>query len=867
MKKYQFDETTKNALEKLRVPLAVYQFINRRVLTVLLSDGFCDLIGMKDREEALYMMDHNMYETAHPDDKARVADEAIRFAAMGDKYDVVYRTRPYGSDEYRILHAVGERVITDDGVQLVYIWYTDEGVYSEESSVQFSMSNALRRSLHEENVINARNYDALTGLPTMSYFYELADQWQLNRDNVESTAVLIYMNLNGMKYYNRRYGFAEGDKLLRRFSEILVKYFGSENCSRLGSDHFGVYTDSADIENILREIFKEFRFDTSVSSLPVRVGIYSEKHGTLGISTECDRAKYACDTMRNSRISGFRYFDDTMLVQMEKRQYYIDNLNKAIGEKWIQVYYQPVIRAANGRVCDEEALARWIDPVKGVVSPGEFIPVLEEAKLIYKLDLYVMEQVLEKIKIQAAEGLYVVPISVNLSRSDFDACDIVDEIRRRVDASGISRSKINIEVTESTVGKDLEYMKVQIERFRNMGFHVWMDDFGSGYSSLDMLHSIPFDLIKFDMRFMKQFAESDKSRIMLTELVRMAISLGIDTVCEGVETKEQVDFLHEIGCTMMQGYYYCSPIPMERVLERYRRGIQIGFEDPDESEYFAAIGKINLYDLAIISNEDQEAFEQYFNTIPMGILEVNAESFMLVRCNSSYRKFLMKQLGTVPIGKPVSFEKGDGVTSRGFLNALHDCAEQGGKTLVNDKLPDKSVIHTIIKCISVNPVTGKRAVVIAVLAVTTADKSPLTFTNIAKAFFSDYYSMFYVDINSERFIEYSSDSNLGELTMERHGDDFFATIHSEAQTIVYNEDIDAFIKDFNKKNVLGSIEQEGDYVLSFRRMTDGEPVPVEMKALRVKSDMDHIIIVISKKHRHAKRADAAPRYYLGGGDR
>ena len=867
MKKYQFDETTKNALEKLRVPLAVYQFINRRVLTVLLSDGFCDLIGMKDREEALYMMDHNMYETAHPDDKARVADEAIRFAAMGDKYDVVYRTRPYGSDEYRILHAVGERVLTDDGVQLVYIWYTDEGVYSEESSVQFSMSNALRRSLHEENVINARNYDALTGLPTMSYFYELADQWQLNRDNVESTAVLIYMNLNGMKYYNRRYGFAEGDKLLRRFSEILVKYFGSENCSRLGSDHFGVYTDSADIENILREIFKEFRFDTSVSSLPVRVGIYSEKHGTLGISTECDRAKYACDTMRNSRISGFRYFDDTMLVQMEKRQYYIDNLNKAIGEKWIQVYYQPVIRAANGRVCDEEALARWIDPVKGVVSPGEFIPVLEEAKLIYKLDLYVMEQVLEKIKIQAAEGLYVVPISVNLSRSDFDACDIVDEIRRRVDASGISRSKINIEVTESTVGKDLEYMKVQIERFRNMGFHVWMDDFGSGYSSLDMLHSIPFDLIKFDMRFMKQFAESDKSRIMLTELVRMAISLGIDTVCEGVETKEQVDFLHEIGCTMMQGYYYCSPIPMERVLERYRRGIQIGFEDPDESEYFAAIGKINLYDLAIISNEDQEAFEQYFNTIPMAILEVNAESFMLVRCNSSYRKFLMKQLGTVPIGKPVSFEKGDGVTSRGFMNALHDCAEQGGKTLVNDKLPDKSVIHTIIKCISVNPVTGKRAVVIAVLAVTTADKSPLTFTNIAKAFFSDYYSMFYVDINSERFIEYSSDSNLGELTMERHGDDFFATIHSEAQTIVYNEDIDAFIKDFNKKNVLGSIEQEGDYVLSFRRMTDGEPVPVEMKALRVKSDMDHIIIVISKKHRHAKRADAAPRYYLGGGDR
>ena len=214
---------------------------------------------------------------------------------------------------------------------------------------------------------------------------------------------------------------------------------------------------------------------------------------------------------------------------------------------------------------------RWNDPVKGMIPPCEFISVLEEVNLIYKLDLYVTKQVLEKMKKQAEAGLYVVSESVNLSRADFNACDIVEEIRKLVDASGMSRDKLNIEVTESVIGKDFEFMKAQIERFRSLGFHVWMDDFGSGYSTLDVLQSIRFDLIKFDMRFMKEFDTSEKSRIMLTELIRMAISLGVDTVCEGVETKEQADFLREIGCTMMQGYYFCRPITTSAARFRLKR--------------------------------------------------------------------------------------------------------------------------------------------------------------------------------------------------------------------------------------------------------------------------------------------------------
>jgi len=228
-----------------------------------------------------------------------------------------------------------------------------------------------------------------------------------------------------------------------------------------------------------------------------------------------------------------------------------------------------------------------------------------------------------------------VPHSINLSRSDFDACDIVEEIRRRVDAAGVAHDRITIEITESVVGSDFGFMKGQIERFQKLGFPVWMDDFGSGYSSLDVLQSIPFDLIKFDMSFMQKLDEGDSGKIILTELMKMATSLGVDTVCEGVETPEQVAFLQEIGCSKLQGYFFEKPLPMARILERYEKGFKFGYENPAESAYYESIGRVNLYDLAVIANEEENAFQNFFNTLPMGIIEINGDRVRFVRTNQS----------------------------------------------------------------------------------------------------------------------------------------------------------------------------------------------------------------------------------------
>ena len=693
----------------------------------------------------------------------------------------------------------------------------------------------------------------------MSYFFELADEWRRPRIKEGVTASLLYMDLCGMKFYNRRFGFSEGDKLLRRFADILKKHFSNENCSRFGADHFCVFTDAEGLEEKLRSIFEEFSGTDKLRSLPVRVGICLDNDGVLDVSTECDRAKYACDTMKNSFVSTFCYFNDSMLKKAENVRYIIANIDRAISEKWIQVHYQPIIRTASGRVCNEEALARWVDPEKGVIMPCDFIPVLEEAKLIWKLDLCVLEQMLEKMKLQRESGLYIVSESVNLSRIDFDVCNIVEEIRRRVDDAGIARELINIEITESALGIDFEFMKSQIERFRSLGFNVWLDDFGCGYSSLDVLQSIHFDLIKFDMHFMREFSNGDKSRIILTEMIKMAVALKIETICEGVETEEQLNFLRDVGCTKAQGFYFCRAIPLEEIIERYRLGIQVGFEDPAQSDYFAAIGRVNLYDLAILANDDREVFDHYFNTLPMAIIESNGDDFLLVRCNDSYRDFLKKNLGLSAPSDHFAPTFNEDYFGSTFLNHLRECGENGDRQLVNDELDNGTTIHSFIRRVAVNPVSGTKALAVVILSVSDSKDSAMNFTQIARALSSDYISLYHVNINTGKFFEYKSDPATGGLAVKRYGDRFFYRCKTDAKKQIYADDLKSFLSSFSKKKIVKAIESHGAFTLGYRLLIDGKPTYVSLKAVRKGSDRDHIIIGVNNVDAQMRQKEALER--------
>ncbi len=858
MKKYQFDPAVQRELESLRAPLAVYQFIDKRVVTIILSDGFCEMFGYTDRDLAYYEMDNNMYKDTHPDDVSRIANEAFRFATQGGEYEVVYRTLTQNHTDYKIIHSRGEHVYTEDGVRLAYVWYTDEGSYTADNPPeQGRLTDIFRNVLREESLINATYFDYLTGLPSMSYFFELADEWRKNSRKENETAAILYMDLCGMKFFNRKHGFAQGDELLRSFAAILKSLFSSENCSRFGSDHFCVFTTTDGLEDKLRELFARLESLGESNALPVRVGISLDESGKHEISRECDRAKFASDSMGSLFESRFCYFDDKMLKKTEKTQHIINNLDRAMAEGWIQVYHQPIIRAANGKICGEEALARWFDPEKGTISPAEFIPILEEARLVYKLDLFVLDESLKKIKKLSKMGYTVVSESINLSRVDFDCCDIVEEIRRRVDDAGIDRSLVNIELTETSVGNDFDFMKAQIERFRSLGFKVWMDDFGSGYSSLDVLQSLKFDLIKFDMKFMKEFQTNEKSKIILTELIKMAIALDIDTVCEGVETTEQVNFLRMVGCTKLQGFYYSTPLPCEEIIRRHTHGAHIGFEKPEEAEYYAAIGKINLYDLAILSNDDEETFENYFNTLPMAIIESDGNGLKLVRCNNSYRKFMENSAGLLNLGE---FSQNDEYrVENGFIKALRECGKTTKKLLIDEELDDGSVIHAFIKSIATNPSTGTRALAVAVLAVMDGKSSPISFTHVAKALSSDYISLYYVNLKTDRFVEYKSDPLVGELAVERRGRDYFEQSREDAKKLLSGDDLGIFLETFTKPKVTRAIELHGAFTLSYKMLLDGTPTYVNMKAVRTKSGIDHLIIGISNIDAQIRQKQALER--------
>lgn len=457
----------------------------------------------------------------------------------------------------RKLTAASARLAAADyDVELEYDGNDEVGVLTDSFK---KMRDQLRLNIEDLNrrVIT----DELTGLPNMERFFVLAKEECERIKAAGEEPALIYLNFTGLKHFNRQYGFDEGNRLICALADILADNYGPQNVSRFSQDNFAVIAAENGLEEGLRKVFEECEHANSGRTLPLRAGIYPFRLGDARVNTAADRAKYACDLHRESYVSGYYYFDESMLKRLENVRYIISKIDSALRDRQIEIYYQPIVDAKTGKVCDEEALSRWNDPERGMLPPDEFVPALENARLIYKLDLYVIEQVIDKIKSRGAAGGEAISQSFNLSRADFESCDIVEEVRRRVDEAGIARDMINIEITESMIGDDFAFMKEQIERFRDLGFKVWMDDFGSGYSTLEVLSEVKFDLIKIDMRYMQHFNDGEESRVMLSEMIHMAKALGLDTVCEGVETKEQVEFLKDTGCSKLQGYYFGKPAP------------------------------------------------------------------------------------------------------------------------------------------------------------------------------------------------------------------------------------------------------------------------------------------------------------------
>ena len=853
-KKYSFDPRTQEILEHLTIPFAVYQYIDKRVVTIALSKGFCDEFGFAKLEDAYKAMDNDMYRATHPDDKTRVADAAYRFAAFDAPYDIVYRTRTLKDPDYIILHSYGQSIYPEPGVRLCLTWYAHEGHYSEDKGVEESiLSDTLNRFLTEESKYRGTYYDYMTGLPNMAYFYELAQAGCRKMEENDTDSAIIFFDLTGLKNYNHLHGFDEGDHLIRDVAALLARNFSSESCARFTADHFAAFAPEKGLKERLEAIIYEWDEKGGGKILPLRVGVYPNRIEKLEIGAACDRAKLASDARKKIKESYYAFFDREMLAEEKNRQDIIDNFEKALKEGWIKVYYQPIVRSTSGKVCNVEALARWDDPVRGLLMPASFIPVLEDSGLIHKLDLYVLKQVIKDIKKNRAEGKNTVPASINFSRADFDACDLVNEICSIVDKEEIDHKMINIEITESIVGSDFEFMKEQIEHFRQHGFEVWMDDFGSGYSSLDVLQSIKFDLIKFDMAFTRKLDQGEEGKIIITQLVKMITALGADTLCEGVENEDQYRFLQEIGCAKLQGYYILKPVPPEKVLAEFNSENKDRFEDPHESDYYDMIGRVNLHDLTFMANLDDSILMNTFDTIPMAIIETKEEenAIRFIRINKAFKEFMNRY-------KIYEFTDADGFYSiktggQGsvLLDRIRKCRKDDNRTFIDEEMDDGSIVHSFIRYIGKNPLSDMEATALAVFSISEPDEST-TYADIASALASDYYNIYIIDLDTNDYIEYASDVGDEKMSLTRHGEDFFASARRDTLTRIYEEDREHFLSIFNKENVVDEIEKQGAFTTTYRLIDFEKPVYVNMKITRM-HDGNRLILGVSIIDAHMKQ--------------
>ena len=381
--------------------------------------------------------------------------------------------------------------------------------------------------------------------------------------NPDKQYAIIRFDIDGFKVLNDVYGVEECDKVLKSIGDSLVK--SPVNCERIygrwEADHFVQCMELDDfhayhIAEQLRDPFKgSYEFQISI-----RIGVYVVEERDLDVALMCDRALLALKSIKNVYAKHIAFYDDNMRTSLIERQQVIDEMKSALNEGQFMVYFQPQYNYSTKELHGAEALVRWNHPEKGIVPPFKFIPVFEENGFITHLDEFVWEEVCKYQRKWLDEGIEIVPVSINVSRIDICSLRLAEFLRKLVEKYALPTNAIRVEITESAYIDNPAQLIGAVSKLREAGFSVEMDDFGSGYSSLNTLKDVPVDMLKLDMKFVEDGAESRGGSI-LSSVIRMANWLRLPVLAEGVETRTQAEYLKSIGCVYMQGYLFAKPMP------------------------------------------------------------------------------------------------------------------------------------------------------------------------------------------------------------------------------------------------------------------------------------------------------------------
>ncbi len=402
--------------------------------------------------------------------------------------------------------------------------------------------------------------DSLTGVYSKEFFYYNAEKIL---ESYSEKFDIFCTDIEAFKIINDRYGVKKGDQLLRFLAKRLLADKGPHGiCGRISGDVFAILSPHIPFEEYAQKAEKIYDSikEGPVPNAVICFGVYSNISRDLPISVACDNALLAAARVKHRYGAKIAAYDESVREKLRREKVIQDHMEEALETKQFQVYFQAKHDLQTDKTGGAEALVRWISPELGFMSPGEFIPLFERNGFITKLDFYMMEEICRIMRKWLDAGVSVQPVSVNISRADFERKSLVEELQAIIKRNGLSCDLLHLEVTESAYIDNPSLVIDTIVRMKEAGFLVELDDFGAGYSSLNVLTEVPLDVLKLDMSIIRNM-HLEKQHIVLKHMIKMAKSLHMKTVAEGVETVEQANALRSMGCNYAQGYFYCKPVP------------------------------------------------------------------------------------------------------------------------------------------------------------------------------------------------------------------------------------------------------------------------------------------------------------------
>ncbi|MCI5510308.1 MAG: EAL domain-containing protein [Eubacterium sp.] len=413
-------------------------------------------------------------------------------------------------------------------------------------------------------LVNQFQYDRLTGLYSKEFFYRKVRE-RLD-ENPDQEYTIVCMNIENFKLYNDSFGREAGDRLLRESAASMMSWLGEDGiCGRYSADRFMCLMEKNQEKSDREFFFSEVHSERSqnVDNVVVKWGVYEIIDRSVPVEQMCDRVLLAADSIKGQYNQFYAVYDDNLRGKLLREKAIADVMETALAEEQFIVYLQPKYSLSDNRMVGAEALVRWIHPEWGFMSPGEFIPLFEKNGFIPCLDRYVWEKVCVYLRDWQEKGYPVMPVSVNVSRADVYQSHLVDTLSEMVQKYGIDPSCLHLEITESAYTDNPDQIISTVEELHRRGFVIEMDDFGSGYSSLNMLSQMTLDILKLDMKFIQNELAKPAAQSILNDIISMAHRMSFRVVAEGVETKEQTERLQAVGCDYVQGYYFARPMPVK----------------------------------------------------------------------------------------------------------------------------------------------------------------------------------------------------------------------------------------------------------------------------------------------------------------